>query len=106
VLEALQPKVLAVGQAFHQVFKTFRQWWVGVEKSAGMIKMKAKLAILAILLVSVFLIGCTSTQSSGYAAYNQPQQQGQYVGGGCGVAPNADYETTPVEALEPEDSAL
>ena len=70
--------------------------------------MKAKLAILVVLLIGVFLIGCKSSQT-GYATYNQPQgqpQQGQYVGGGCGVAPNGDYEGTPIEALEAEDSAL
>lgn len=69
--------------------------------------MSIKTAILVVLVFSVFLIGCTSSQS-GYATYNQPQgqQQGQYVGGGCGVAPNADYEDTPVEALSLEDSTL
>ena len=58
--------------------------------------MKLRTAILALLVFSVFLIGCTSSQTSGYASYNQQpqgQQQGQYVGGGCGVAPNADYDT-------------
>lgn len=59
-------------------------------------------ATLVVLLMGVFLVGCTSSQS-GYAAYNQPQGQpqgGQYVGGGCGVAPSGDYENTPVEALD------
>lgn len=67
--------------------------------------MSIKTAILVVLLFSVFLIGCTSSQT-GYATYNQPQQQGQYVGGGCGVAPNAAYEDTPIDALGLEDSAL
>jgi len=69
--------------------------------------MKIKTAILAALVFSVFLIGCTQSQT-GYAAYNQPQQgpQGQYVGGGCGVAPNAAYEDTPINALNPADSVL
>ena len=57
--------------------------------------MNIKTAMLMALVFSVFLIGCTQSQS-GYAAYNQPQgqqppQQGQYVGGGCGVAPSAEY---------------
>ena len=70
--------------------------------------MNAKAIVLVVLLVSVFLVGCTSSDTSGYAAYNQPQgqPQGQYVGGGCGVAPSADYEDTPVGALDSTDSAL
>ncbi len=69
--------------------------------------MKLKTAILAVLVFSIFLIGCKSSQtSSGYSAYNQPQQQGQYVGGGCGVAPSAAYEDTPTDALSSADSAL
>ena len=68
--------------------------------------MNTKAIVLAVLLVSVFLVGCTSSGTSGYTTYNQPQQQGQYVGGGCGVAPSADYEDTPIEALDSADSAL
>ena len=69
--------------------------------------MKIKTAILAVLVLSVFLIGCASSQPNGYATYNQPQgQQNPYVGGGCGVAPGAGYEDTPVEALGSKDSAL
>ncbi|MDP3765604.1 MAG: hypothetical protein Q8R04_03760 [Nanoarchaeota archaeon] len=68
--------------------------------------MNVKTAILAVLVFSVFLVGCTSSQNSGYAAYNQPQQQGQYVGGGCGVAPNAAYEDTPIDALSTGNSQL
>ena len=57
--------------------------------------MKAKLAILVVLVVGIFLFGCTSN-TNGYAGYNQQQQQGQpqqqqYVGGGCGVAPEEPY---------------
>ena len=56
--------------------------------------------ILAFFVVGLFLIGCASQQqdSTGYAAYNQPQQQ-QYVGGGCGVAPSGDYQGTPIKEL-------
>ena len=68
--------------------------------------MNTKLAILLVLAISAFLVGCTSSPSNGYATYNQPQgqgqQQGQYVGGGCGVAPNAGY-SAPVTV---SDSAL
>lgn len=61
--------------------------------------MNVKTAILVLLVLSAFLAGCTSSQTgTGYAGYNQPQQN-QYVGGGCGVAPNAAYESTPVEEL-------
>jgi len=67
--------------------------------------MNAKAVILALFLVSVFLVGCSSTSQNGYAAYNQPQQQ-QYVGGGCGVAPSADYQDTPLESLDSANSAL
>ena len=67
--------------------------------------MNVKTAILVVLVFSVFLVGCTSSNTSGYAAYNQPQQ-GQYVGGGCGVAPSADYEDTPIEAISSADSGL
>lgn len=64
--------------------------------------MKIKAVILAVLLVSLFVAGCKSSGQSGYAAYNQPQgqQQGQYVGGGCGVAPAGDYESTPIGSLD------
>ena len=50
--------------------------------------MKIKAAILAVLVFSVFLLGCQSKDYTGnYAAYNQPQAQQQpYVGGGCGVS--------------------
>lgn len=68
--------------------------------------MKIKTAILAILVISVFLIGCASNQA-GYSTYNQQQgQQQPYVGGGCGVAPNGDYEDTPLNALESANSGL
>lgn len=70
--------------------------------------MKNKFVILAVLFIGVFLVGCTQSQS-GYSTYNQQpqgQQQGQYVGGGCGVAPNAAYEVTPIEALNPVNSNL
>ncbi len=70
--------------------------------------MKLKTAILVVLVFSIFLVGCTSSQTSGYSTYNQPGQPqgGQYVGGGCGVAPSAGYEDTPLEALDSADSAL
>ncbi|MBI2658634.1 hypothetical protein HYX05_00845 [Candidatus Woesearchaeota archaeon] len=67
--------------------------------------MKIKTAILLVLVFSVFLAGCTSSNTDGYATYNQPQQ-GQYVGGGCGVAPNAAYEDTPVGYLDAKNSQL
>ena len=67
--------------------------------------MNAKLLILLVLVVGIFLIGCSQSPSGNYAAYNQPQQ-GQYVGGGCGVAPSADYEDTPIEALGIRNSQL
>ena len=61
--------------------------------------MKTKLAILAVLVVGIFLVSCSSSQP--YQNYNQQQQQGspqqqQYVGGGCGVAPQTAYNS-PVE---------
>ena len=70
--------------------------------------MKAKAIVLLVLLVSVFLAGCTSSNTGGYSTYNQPQgqQQGQYVGGGCGVAPSGAYENTPIGALDSKDTAL
>ncbi|MBI2656779.1 hypothetical protein HYX03_03500 [Candidatus Woesearchaeota archaeon] len=71
--------------------------------------MNRKALVLAVLLVSVFLVGCSPSGKSGYATYNQPQgqqQQNQYVGGGCGVAPSAGYENTPVGALGSSNSAL
>ena len=68
--------------------------------------MNIKTAILLVLVISVFLVGCGKKyDTAGYATYNQ-QQQGQYVGGGCGVAPSAAYEDTPVEALDSANSAL
>lgn len=67
--------------------------------------MKIKTMLLAVLVFSIFLVGCASSDQSGYATYNQPQQQ-QYVGGGCGVAPSGDYENTPIDALGSAESAL
>lgn len=70
--------------------------------------MSIKAAIFMVLVFSAFLVGCTSSQT-GYAAYNQQQGQpqgGQYVGGGCGVAPDAAYEDTPIGALNSAGSAL
>ncbi|MBI2558521.1 hypothetical protein HYW20_04315 [Candidatus Woesearchaeota archaeon] len=68
--------------------------------------MKIKTILLAVLLISVFLVGCRSSQT-GYASYNQQQgqQQGQYVGGGCGVTPSGDYADTPVEGFDSSGSA-
>ncbi len=72
--------------------------------------MNVKTAILLVLVFSVFLIGCTQASPTNYAAYNQPQGQqqqgGQYVGGGCGVAPSGDYKDTQVETLNPKNSQL
>jgi len=70
--------------------------------------MNIKTAILAVLVVSVFLVGCGKQyDTAGYATYNQ-QQGGQqpYVGGGCGVAPQADYNDVSVDELDSADSAL
>ncbi len=69
--------------------------------------MKIKTILLAVLLISVFLVGCQKP-TTGYASYNQQQaqQQGQYVGGGCGVAPSGNYADTPAEAIESSDAAL
>jgi hypothetical protein len=61
---------------------------------------------LLVLVVSIVAVGCGSKSQTGYATYNQQQQQGQYVGGGCGVAPNGDYESTPTGALDSADSVL
>ena len=75
----------------------------------GVLKMNIKTAILAVLVFSVFLVGCSESKT-GYAAYNQPQgqqqQNGQYVGGGCGVAPSAAYENTPIKALDSKNLEL
>ena len=75
----------------------------------GYLKMNVKTAILVFLVFSVFLVGCKSSQT-GYASYNQPQgqqqQNGQYVGGGCGVAPSGDYKDTPINELGLTNSAL
>ena len=65
--------------------------------------MNTKVLVPVIILVSVFLVGCASSDSTGkYASYNQPQGQGQpnsAVGGGCGVAPSADYSETPLTKI-------
>ena len=73
----------------------------------GYLKMNIKTAISVFLVFSVFLVGCSESKT-GYAAYNQPQQQqqGQYVGGGCGVAPSAAYEDTPIRALDSKNLEL
>ena len=56
--------------------------------------MNAKLLILLVLVVGVLLAGCNSASNDGYETYNQQQgqQQNQYVGGGCGVAAESNYE--------------
>ena len=57
--------------------------------------MNVKIAILAVLIFGIFLIGCAQKSDyTGYTSGGQPrqgQQQGQYVGGGCGVAPSGAY---------------
>ena len=73
--------------------------------------MNKKLLIAAVLLVSVLLVGCDSKSNyNGYAASNPSQQgqpnSGQYVGGGCGVAPSGAYEDTPINALNSVNSVL
>ena len=71
--------------------------------------MNIKTVILVFLVFSVFLVGCSKSGTNGYSAYNQPQGQqqgGQYVGGGCGVAPSAAYEDTPVQALGSKGTGL
>lgn len=63
--------------------------------------MNAKIVLMAVLVLAVFVAGCEKS-NSGYANYNQQAgqaPQGQYVGGGCGVAPSADYEDTPINAF-------
>ncbi len=62
--------------------------------------MNMKIGIAAILLVALFLVGCEQ-QQTGYATYNQPgaPQGGQYVGGGCGVAPSEEIGQSPVDSL-------
>ena len=67
--------------------------------------MNAKAIVLLVLVVSIVVVGCASKSQTGYATYNQPQQ-GQYVGGGCGVAPSGNYEDTPIEALGIRNSQL
>ena len=72
--------------------------------------MNVKTIVPVLLLFSILLVGCASSNTSGYGTYNQPQgtppQSGQYVGGGCGVAPNAAYEDTPFGAFVSSNSAL
>ena len=73
--------------------------------------MNAKTLVLVVLLVSVFLVGCPSSNTGAYAAYNQPQQGqqpqgGQYVGGGCGVAPQGSAADTPVGSLVSNNAEL
>ena len=69
--------------------------------------MNLKTALLVVLVFSVFLVGCAESKTTGYSAYNQPQgQQQPYVGGGCGVAPSADYKDTPSKAFDSTSSAL
>ena len=55
--------------------------------------MNIKVAILAVLIFGVFLIGCSQKADyTGYASNQQQNpQQGQTVGGGCGVLPNSGY---------------
>jgi uncharacterized lipoprotein YmbA len=51
--------------------------------------MKWKVVMLLCLVVGLLLVGCQSNQPpTGYYTYGQQgaQQQGQYVGGGCGLA--------------------
>ncbi|HLC62195.1 MAG TPA: hypothetical protein VJI52_04220 [Candidatus Nanoarchaeia archaeon] len=72
--------------------------------------MNTKALVLFVLVVGVFLIGCSQSPSGNYAAYNQPQGQqpqgGQYVGGGCGVAPQGSAADTPVGSLVSNNAEL
>ena len=60
--------------------------------------------LFLVIVLGVFLVGCTQS-SPDYSAYAQGGaaqggQQQQYVGGGCGVAQQADYAQTPVGAFD------
>ena len=61
--------------------------------------MNLKIVLLVVLIASVFLFGCQAGTGTTGAA-TQQQQQGQYVGGGCGVAPSGNVEDTDVESLQ------
>ena len=66
-----------------------------------------KTILFLVLVVGLLLVGCSSSSKTDYSAYNQPAgQQQQYVGGGCGVAPQTDYESTPVGAFETVEEQL
>ena len=67
--------------------------------------MNAKLMLLLVLFVGLLLAGCNSDSNDGYERYNQQQgqQQNQYVGGGCGVAPQSGY-TDVSDAFDLESS--
>ena len=71
--------------------------------------MSIKTTMALVLALSLLVIGCTSSSQSGYSTYNQPSQggqpSGQYIGGGCGVAPAADY-AAPVDDLGQQSSPL
>ncbi len=63
--------------------------------------MKIKI-LLGVLLIAAFLVGCSSTDKNynAYAGYNGQQAQPAAVGGGCGVLPQVDYESTPAASFE------
>ena len=69
--------------------------------------MNRKIIVAAIMVISIFLFSCTQGQSN-YQAYNKQQQQPQSpaVGGGCGVAPNAQYKSTTIKSLNSAGSEL
>lgn len=63
--------------------------------------MKIKI-VLFLLILALVLTSCGKTATN-YSTYNQQQPQqpqgGQYVGGGCGVAPQSEYGS-PSEKIE------
>lgn len=69
--------------------------------------MNMKKVFLVTVILGLFLLAaCSKSQPSGYATYSQNPQQQQYVGGGCGVASDGNYEDTPVAEINAENLAV
>jgi len=59
--------------------------------------MKLKVALFVVLVVSIFLLGCQQqTQPPSGFATQPGGQPSPFVGGGCGVAPDGNYEDSEI----------
>lgn len=63
--------------------------------------MDIKKILVICLVLGLFFVGaCTKSSTTGYASYNPGGGQQPYVGGGCGVIPDGQYDESAVDVVK------